>query len=222
MRAVYPVSLRVEGKCCVVIGGGAVAQRKVQDLLKAGAQVRVIAPDVSPDIASLARDGQVEWHPRAASETDVEGAFLVIAATDDRDLNARIAAAADAAGKLANAVDQPDDCSFFVPATVRRGPILLTVSTGGASPALARRIRQKLETEIGPEYGDLAELLASLRETVIETLPHQADRSRAWERILDSRVLELIRHGKRTEAEALARSLVGLPGELDECATDGR
>jgi len=222
MRPVYPVSLRVEGKCCVVMGGGTVAQRKVEALLQAGAQVRVVAPDVTPDMAQLAREGQVEWRRRGASEADVEGALLVIAATDDRDLNARIAAAADASGKLVNAVDQPDDCNFFVPAAVRRGPILLTVSTGGGSPALAKRIRRELEKQIGPEYGDLAELLAGLRETVTGNLPRQADRSQAWERILDSRVLELIRQGKRAEAEALARSLAGLTTDPDGEATDGR
>ena len=222
MKPVYPVSLRVEGKCCVVVGGGAVAERKVEALLQAGAQVRVIAPEVTPGMARLAREGQVEWRRRGASEADVEDAFLVIAATDDRDLNAGIAAAANARGKLVNAVDQPDDCNFFVPATVRRGPILLTVSTGGASPALAKRIRRKLERAIGPEYGDLAELLAALRETVIEKLPRQADRAAAWERILDSRMLELIRQGKRAEAEALARSLAGLTAEPDDEAPDRR
>ena len=92
MKPVYPVSLRVEGKCCVVMGGGAVAERKVEALLQAGAQVRVIAPEVTPGIARLAREGQVEWRRRGASEADVEDALLVIAATDDRDLNARIAA----------------------------------------------------------------------------------------------------------------------------------
>jgi precorrin-2 dehydrogenase/sirohydrochlorin ferrochelatase len=182
----------------------------------------VIAPELSPGIARLAREGQVEWRRRGASEADVEDAFLVIAATDDRDLNARIAAAANARGKLVNAVDQPDDCNFFVPATVRRGPVLLTVATGGASPALAKRLRQQLERHVGPEYGDLAELLADLRETVIAKLPRQADRSAAWERILDSPVLELIRQGKRAEAEVLARSLAGLTAQPDDEATDGR
>jgi precorrin-2 dehydrogenase/sirohydrochlorin ferrochelatase len=212
MRKVYPVSLLIEGRCCLVVGGGTVAERKVASLLEAGAEVRVFAPEVTGTILRLAVEGQIEWAGPAVVEADLADAFLVILATDDRALNARLAAAARAAGKLVNAVDQPEDCSFFVPASVQRGPILLTVSTGGGSPALAKRLRQELEAHFGPEYGELAELLAGLRGELSAKLPSQAQRAQAWERILDSPVLELLRQGKPVEARALARELAGLPG----------
>jgi len=223
MRNVYPVSLLIEGRLCAVIGGGKVAERKVLSLLEAGAHVRVVSPEVTPGIAQLAEEGRVEWRQAVASETDIADAFLVIAATDDREMNARIAAAAKAAGKLVNAVDQPEDCNFFVPASVRRGPILLTVSTGGGAPALAKRLRESLEAQFGPAYGELAGLMDRIREDVIRSLPGQADRAAAWERILDSPVLELLRQGKRDEAERLARQVAGLapPSRGAASNTDG-
>jgi precorrin-2 dehydrogenase len=205
MRKVYPVNLLLEGKPCVVIGGGPVAERKVRSLLEAGARVRVVAPGVTPRIAAWAEERRVEWRRAEATEQDLSDAFLVIAATDDREVNARVAAWAEPAGKLINAVDQPDECNFIVPATVRRGPVLLTVSTGGDSPALAKRLREDLERHIGPEYGELAEMLGRLREEVTSAIRTQRERAEAWERVLDSEALELLRQGKREEAEALVR-----------------
>jgi precorrin-2 dehydrogenase/sirohydrochlorin ferrochelatase len=210
MKKVYPISLRLKGRRCVVIGGGAVAERKVASLLEAGGTVRVVAPEVTEGIAQVAEAGRLEWRATEATEADIEDAFVVIVATDDRELNVRMAAVAEAAGKLVNAVDQPEDCNFFVPAAVRRGPILLTVSTGGGSPALAKRIRRELEAHFGPEYGDLAELLERLRPEVMAAIHSQPERAKAWERILDSAVLELLRQGQHAEAEALAREVAGL------------
>ncbi|MBM3474339.1 MAG: bifunctional precorrin-2 dehydrogenase/sirohydrochlorin ferrochelatase [Armatimonadetes bacterium] len=212
MRGVYPISLLIEGRCCVVIGGGSVAERKVHSLLEAGGRVRVVSPEATPEIARLAEEGRIEWRRAEGSEADLADAFLVIAATDDPGLNSRLAAAAQAAGKLVNAVDQPEDCSFFVPATVRRGPILFTISTAGGSPALAKRIRQELEQRFGPEYGQLAELLERLRPEVMAAIGAQPERAQAWERILDAPVLELLRQGLQAEAEALARRLAGIEG----------
>jgi len=209
---VYPVSLLIEGRRCVIIGGGKVAERKVLSLLEAGGSVRVVAPEATGTIVRLAVEGRIEWEGGPASEADLTDAFLVIAATDDAELNARLAAAADAAGKLVNAVDQPEDCNFFVPASVRRGPILLTVSTGGGSPALAKRIRQDIEARFGPEYAELAELMERLRPEMMAAIGTQAERAQAWERILDSAVLELLGQGKQAEAEALAREVAGLAG----------
>ncbi|MGQ9732694.1 MAG: precorrin-2 dehydrogenase/sirohydrochlorin ferrochelatase family protein [Candidatus Zipacnadales bacterium] len=210
MRQVYPISLIVEGRCCIVVGGGAVAARKVGPLLNAGARVRVIAPTLVEELARLAQAGRIEWLPKLAEPTDIAEAFVVIVATDDRQVNAHLAAVAEQAGKLVNVVDQPANCNFFVPASVQYGPLLLTVSTGGASPALAKRIRHELSQRFGPEYGKLAELLDQLREDVIRVLPKPADRSAVWERILDSSVLELLRQGKFDEAEKLARTVAHL------------
>lgn len=208
MTEVYPISLLVEGKQTVIVGGGEVAERKVFSLLQAGASVRIVAPEATPRIASLAAEGAIVWRQGEATDADIADAFLVILATDDPDLNARMAAVAQGMGKLVNAVDQPEACNFFVPASVRRGPLVITVATGGASPALAKRIRREVETRFGPEYGELADLLARLRETVPKEPCGQPKRARDWERVLDSPVLELLREGRRAEAETLARSLL--------------
>jgi precorrin-2 dehydrogenase/sirohydrochlorin ferrochelatase len=210
MPSVYPISLLIEGRRCVVVGGGKVAERKVASLLEAEACVRVVSPEVTEEIGRLAQAGRIEWRQTEANEADVADAFLVIAATDDPQLNARVAAAAEAAGKLVNAVDQPADCNFFVPASVRRGPVLLTVSTGGGSPALAKRLRRELEAAFGPEYGELAALMERLRPEVMAAIGSQSERAEAWERILGSPVLELLKQGKPAEAEALARDVAGL------------
>jgi precorrin-2 dehydrogenase/sirohydrochlorin ferrochelatase len=210
---VYPANLLLEGRLCVVIGGGAVAARKIDSLLGAHATVRVVSPEVTPHLAALIDGGRVEWRQAQAIEADLADAFLVILATDDSALNARLARAADAAGKLVNAADQPEVCSFHVPASIRRGPLMLTVSTGGASPALARRIREELEAHFGPEYGELAELLGRLRQTMDQDHRSQAERARAWERVVNSRVLHLLRDGRPAEAEALARQLLALGKE---------
>ena len=210
MPSVYPISLLIEGRRCLVIGGGKVAERKVAALLEAGACVRVVSPEATSEIARLADAGRIEWRRAEGSEADLVDAFLVIAATDDAGLNARLAAAADAAGKLVNAVDQPGDCNFFVPASVRRGSVLLTVSTGGGSPALAKRIRRELESAFGPEYGELAALMERLRPEIMSAIETQPERASAWERILDSAVLELLGQGRQAEAEALAREVAGL------------
>ncbi len=208
METAYPINLLLAGRRCVVIGGGAVAERKVDSLLEAGAAVRVVAPEVTPHLASLAEAGRIEWHRAEATEADLADAFLVILATDDAGLNARLAAAADAAGKLVNAVDQPEACNFYVPASIRRGPLLLTIATGGASPALAKRLRREIEAHLGPEYGELAALLGRLRETIDQTGHTQPERARAWERVVNSQVLGYLRDGRAEEAEALARELL--------------
>jgi precorrin-2 dehydrogenase/sirohydrochlorin ferrochelatase len=208
MTEIYPISLLIEGRQAVVVGGGEVAERKVLSLLEARAAVRVVAPEATPRLRSLAAEGAIVWRPGQATEADIADAFVVILATDDPDLNARMAAVAQGMGKLVNAVDQPEACNFFVPASVRRGPLVITVATGGASPALAKRIRREVETRFGPEYGELADLLAGLRASVSKQQGAQPRRARDWERVLDSPVLELLREGRRAEAEALARSLL--------------
>jgi precorrin-2 dehydrogenase/sirohydrochlorin ferrochelatase len=208
MAEVYPISLLIEGRRAVVVGGGSVAERKVIALLAAHGVVCVVAPETTPGLAELAANGSIEWKQGEATETDVEDAFIVILATDDPGLNARLASVAQDMGKLVNAVDQPEACNFFVPASVRRGALVLTASTGGASPALAKRVRRELESRYGPEYGELAELMGRLRREAPEQIPGQPGRARLWRRVLDSPVLGLLRQGRREEAEALARSLL--------------
>jgi precorrin-2 dehydrogenase/sirohydrochlorin ferrochelatase len=190
----YPVDLVVEGRRCVVVGGGSVAVRKVEGLVAAGAEVVVIAPEIDDQIRSLA----VEVVERSYHRGDLEGAWLAIAATDNGEVNRAIRADADLARVWVNAVDDPISCSFTLPAVVRRGPVMVTVSTAGHSPALASWVRGELAAQLGPEVGLLAELLSEARDQL-----KAAGRSTEevdWRPALDWDMLELIRSGRTAQA----------------------
>src|SRR5215212_11388408 len=144
----YPIALVLEGKRCLVIGGGEIADGKLDALLLAGAAVTVVSPEVRPRITALAAEGQITLHRRPYRTSDLEGAFLVIAATDDRPVNARVVTEARAAGILTQAVDDIPYCDFFAVAIVRRGDLQLGISTNGRSPAFARWMRERLDTEL--------------------------------------------------------------------------
>ncbi|MCL4533893.1 MAG: bifunctional precorrin-2 dehydrogenase/sirohydrochlorin ferrochelatase [Bacteroidetes bacterium] len=159
----YPVFLRLTAGRCVVVGGGSVAARKVGDLLAAGATVRVVAPRVGAELRRLARQGRIELVEREYQAGDLAGARLVISATDDVEVNRAVAEEARRAGAWVNVVDDPSLCDFIVPAVVRRGDLVVAVSTGGKSPALARAVRREIEELLGPEYGTALEVVHSLR-----------------------------------------------------------
>jgi precorrin-2 dehydrogenase / sirohydrochlorin ferrochelatase len=164
----YLVNLALEGRVAVLIGGGEVAARKVQDLLAAKAHVTVIAPDLCGGIVALADEKRIVAHGRPYRAADLAGAFVAIAATDDEDLNARVAKDAAAMNVLVNVVDRPALCTFTVPATVRRGDLTLAISTEGRCPALAGILREELEERYGPEYSELVGLFGELRKRMIE------------------------------------------------------
>ncbi|MDQ4096897.1 MAG: bifunctional precorrin-2 dehydrogenase/sirohydrochlorin ferrochelatase [Actinomycetota bacterium] len=191
----YPVNLIVEGRRCLVVGGGDVAARKVAGLRACGAQVKVVAPAVNEEIR---RTPGVAWEERAYRRGDVEGHRLVIAATDDTAVNAAVYRDAEAAGVWVNGADDPAHCSFTLPSVVRRGSLQVTVSTGGRSPALARWLRERLESEIGPEYEVLLDLLADERQSIRAT--GRSTEELDWQSALDSDMLALIRSGDVTSA----------------------
>ncbi len=163
MTHYFPVALSLEGRRCLVVGGGAVAERKVAALVDAGADVIVIAPHISAAIEALGLLHSIELRRREYRPADLTDIFLAVAATDDRDVNARVAADARGRGVLVNAVDDPANCDFITPAVVRRGEIQVAVTTGGTSPALARHVRELIEDLLPPEYEALADLLAQVR-----------------------------------------------------------
>ena len=210
MTSSYPISLLVDDWPCLVVGGGRVAERKVSSLLDAGASVRVVSLEVTDSLRGLADRGAIELFVREPAADDLDWARLVIIATDDSDLNARLAAECHARGLLVNVVDAPPLCNFYAPATVTRGPVLITISTGGASPGLARRLREMVEGLVGEEYGHLAELMGELRDEAMACLPGQADRAAAWLALLDSEVLGLLGEGKMDQARRQARKVLGL------------
>ncbi|HXF99089.1 MAG TPA: bifunctional precorrin-2 dehydrogenase/sirohydrochlorin ferrochelatase [Gaiellaceae bacterium] len=170
----YPAFLDLEGRSCLVVGGGPAALEKTRGLLACGARVTVVAPRVVDELGAL----DVELLPRRYRSSDLEGRFLVVAATSDPELNRRVFADAEARALLCNVVDVPELCSFILPAVARRGPIALAVSTGGASPALAQRLRDDLAAAIGPEHVALARRLRALRPWAKATLPTYEERRR--------------------------------------------
>ena len=197
----YPVGLVVDGRRCLVVGGGRIAARKVEGLRSCGAIVHVVAPEVSAEIRGLSG---VTFDEREYRPADLEGARLVITATGVPAVDQQVFDDAEAAGIWANSADDPDRCSFTLPATLRRGPVLVTTSTGGHSPALATWLRDRIGDRVGPEYEVLVELLSDARAEV-----QAAGRSTEgldWHKALDSEMLELIRAGLITEARERLRS----------------
>jgi precorrin-2 dehydrogenase/sirohydrochlorin ferrochelatase len=190
----YPVNLVLEGRRCVVIGGGAVAARKVEGLVAAGAAVVVIAPEISSSIRELG----VSLVQRGYRPGDLAGAWLAIAATDDPGVNRLVHADGEAAGVWINAADDPQACAFTLPAVVRRGPVMVTVSTAGRSPALAGWIRGQVAAQLGPEVGLLAELLSEARDQLKAAGRSTEDVD--WRPALDWDMLELIRSGHTAQA----------------------
>jgi siroheme synthase-like protein len=164
--SLLPIFVKLEGRMVVVVGGGVVAEGKLAALLTAGARIRVVAPDVTAEIADLAQRGKVEWRAKLFDSTDLHGAFLVIAATSAPGVNEAVYREAEARGLLCNAVDDIDHCHFYYGSVVQRGDLQIAISTNGKSPALAQRLRLQLEKEFGPEYELWLEWLGTARELV--------------------------------------------------------
>ncbi len=204
----YSISINLSGRKCVVVGGGTVAQRKVETFLDFDANVTVVSPDLTPTLTELAEKGLIEHIDDSFQPSHLDDAFLVVAATDDNEVNKSVSKEAENRGLLVNVVDVPELCSFFVPAMVRRGDVVISVSTSGKSPAMARRIRERLETQFGPEYGAFAALLGELRPEIKALYPDAADRNRAYRRILDSDVINLLAAGRTKEAVERARECI--------------
>lgn len=167
--AFFPMLLNLRGRRCVVVGAGKVAASKVDGLLLHGAQVTVISPRAVESIRMRARSGDLTLHRRSFSPADINGAFLVIAATSSRATNASVFRACNAQGILCNAVDDPEHCDFFYPAVVHRGPLQIAISTGGCSPALAARLRRELEQQFPAEWGAWVEHIGQLRRQLLDT-----------------------------------------------------
>lgn len=204
----YPIALtQLAAVRCVVVGGGEVALRKVGALLDSGAQVAVISPALLPQLAAWRDAGRIQHLARPYTTGDLADAFLAIAATDRREVNAAVAAEAGQRGILHNIADDPDAGNFHTLGAINRGDVLLTVSTGGGSPALAALIRRKLETTFGPEYGVLAARLSALRREIGQSLSPAA-RAQLWRALATDEVLALIRAGDLAQLETRIAALL--------------
>jgi len=164
--SLFPIFVKLEGRLVVVIGGGSVAEAKIPSMLGAGARVRLIAPSITPQIAERVRLGRIDWLPKEFEAADLNGAFLVIAATSAPRVNEAVFREAEARGLLCNAVDDIEHCHFYYGAVVQRGDLQIAISTNGKSPALAQRLRKELELELGPEYEVWLEWLGAAREAL--------------------------------------------------------
>lgn len=204
----YPAFLDLRERPCVVIGGGAVAERKAVSLLEAGAEVTVISPDLTERLGALAASGKILCRRKSFEERDLIGAFLAVAATDQAEINRRIAALCKAKKILVNVAYPPEESSFIVPSCIERGDLIIAVSTGGASPALSRKIRMELEQMYGPEYDVLLRKLAILRKRLQSEVQDQHKRRQILHRVVDSDVIGLLREGKVHEADARISELV--------------
>ena len=198
----------LEQRRVIVVGGGVIAARKVVGLLEAGAPVTVISPAVVPELISLAAQGYLTLLDRPYQAGDLAGAFLVFAATDDSAVNQAVWDEGSRLGCLVNSVDDPEHSNFIMPAVVRRGEMSVAISTGGASPALARRLREWLETLIGPEYGELVDLLAELRPELLNQFAPGEPRLEAALRLVDSELLEVIKRDGREAAKLYVLELL--------------
>lgn len=201
----YPVYLDLRGRRVLVVGGGSVAARKVRALVECGASVTVVAPEIDPRLKLNPAIRSIE---RAFRDTDLHGVALVICATNDSVVNRTIARDAQDLGVLVNVVDCPSLCSFILPAVVAHGPVQVSVSTGGASPSLARKLRDLVAGTVGPEYGELAQLVGELRFDVIERVPDPGARAKLFDRLTDEHFLALVREGRADEARRRMQDLV--------------
>jgi uroporphyrin-III C-methyltransferase/precorrin-2 dehydrogenase/sirohydrochlorin ferrochelatase len=199
----FPIFLDIRNKRCLVVGGGSVAERKTASLLKSGADVLLVSPALSPNLSTWRDMGQLSHQPRDFQDDDLAGCHLVIAATNQSAVNRHISALAHERRIPVNVVDQPALCSFILPSVIDRSPVVAAISTGGASPVLARLIRSRLESLIPAGYGRLADLCNRFRQRVKETFADPKDRRLFWERALEGGVAERVFSGHDAEANEL-------------------
>ncbi len=210
--AYYPIFLELKGKPCLVVGGGQVAARKVEGLLAAGARVTVVSPKLEPDLSKLKAERRIAHVDKQYQRVDLKGYAVVIAATDDATTNERVASDARRDDVPVNVVDEPAMCDFIVPSVVRRGDVVLAISTGGLSPALARWLRQQMESYLSEDFDRLVQLLAEVRLELRErgvSVP-----AKAWQDAIDSGLRDLLASGRRNEAKKRLLSSLGVAPEM--------
>jgi len=212
----FPVFLDLKNRKCVVVGGGRVAERKIQNLRKAGAAVTVVSPRLTPALERLKETKGIEHRRRAYKTGDLKAAFLAVAATDHRPTNEKVFREASARRIPVNAVDDPVHCTFIVPAVISRGDILIAISTGGRSPALAKALRKKLEREVGGEYSSLLKLIGAVRKSIPPLGWGPMKNQKIYRRLLQEDVLDLLRRGNHKALGRLLREIIGPDFPLEE------
>lgn len=210
----YPLCLNITGRLCVVIGGGLVAERKVRGLLSAGGLVRVVSPVVTSRLSILAEQQAIEWRQKIYSPTDLEGALLAFAATDNTNVQQAVYRDARIARLLINVVDEPHACDFQVPAVVRRGDLILSVATNGISPAVAAMVRRRLEREFGDEYGLLTTIAGLLREQLFAEGRESEEIKFLFEKILCDDIVDWLRQQQWDKVQQHVVNILGWPADF--------
>jgi precorrin-2 dehydrogenase len=194
----FPIFLKLTNKKCVVVGAGKIAAAKAVGLLRSGAHVVVVGPQATEWVRDRAREGKLIWQQREFAGDDIADAFLVIAATSSSGTNEAVFRACAAQGVLCNVVDDPERCDFFYPAVVRRGPLQIAVSTGGQSPALARRLRREMEQQFAPEYGEWVEQVGAMRRQILRRQLMAPERRKLMDQIASPESLEKFVQDRRS------------------------
>lgn len=193
----FPMFLKLSARPCLVVGAGAVAESKIASLLEAGGRVRVVAPEATPQVRSWAQSNTIEWRQRPFQPDDLDGMFLVVAATSSTELHERIFDEATRRGVLCNIVDVPPLCDFYYPSVVQRGALQIAISTAGLSPALAQRLRNQLEDQFGPEYEEWLMRLGEAREKLHSAKMDPEERKRLLHQDASEEAFEAFRRNRR-------------------------
>jgi len=218
----YPILLDLRGKKALVVGGGRVAHRKIETLLEHGASVEVIARELNRSVAGLVEKGLIRFGGQEFSEDRLDGVFLFIAATSDADLNRHVSEKAQRKGLLVNAVDQPSDCNFILPSILRRGDLVVSVSTSGKSPAFARKIREDLEKHFGDEFESFLAIMGRLRERVLSLGLSQEQNREVFENLIASRLLHSLGEKDWDGAASVVSEILGRPFSREDLMTYAR
>jgi len=212
----YPVCLDLQGKNCLVVGGGKVAWRKIKRLLDCGAKIKLVAKEVIPELKNIISDKKINYLGTEYKTSYLKDIFLVIGATDDETLNARLSEETNAANILCNIVDQPQKCNFIVPSVISRGDLTIAISTAGKSPAMAKKLRKELETQFGEDYAIFLKLLGQLRSYFKKTIPHQKEREAIFDKLVNSNLLTHIQEKNWKAVKKEIKNLVPQITDLDK------
>lgn len=200
----YPINLDLKDRRVLVVGGGVIAEGKARQLVEAGAAVHIVSPELTESLNELAEQGKIIWRQGVFAESDLEGSWLVISATDDQAVNEAVARAAAQRSLLCNVVDQTALCNFITPALITRGGIQISISSGGGSPSVAQRVKREIGELIGEEYGELLEVAAEMRAEAKRLIPDFEQRRQLLHAFAESEAIQLLRNGKRDDARKLA------------------
>ncbi|MBW2005730.1 MAG: bifunctional precorrin-2 dehydrogenase/sirohydrochlorin ferrochelatase [Deltaproteobacteria bacterium] len=215
----YPIFLDLNHQNVVVVGGGDVAERKIKNLLTYGCKIYISSPHLTPHLKQLAAKKTILHIPYESLDTYMDDTFMVIAATDDTEVNSKIASQAKKHGLLINTVDQPKDCNFIMPSIVKRGNFQIAISTAGKSPALAKKIRKNLENTFPPEYDSLTELLGIIRTKLLSQDQPSSKNKIIFQQLVDSNLLEMITHKNWDGMRATLKSILGEGFAIEDTLT---